>query len=422
LNQYKNKLYKQQINEIIENPRYLYKSKLETVERIIRKIANKTVMFQAFDEATLLELDEITDCFSNPTEKKYCILQKSGEYQIILPEKHLISGLNNNNIYFSRVADELIRYKRIQLFMMDTKTYLNITNTEYKINTDEMIMLESLLTSEYFKSIEPYEHGKDTKITYETANPVITQKYSNDVSLDLQQQMVISDNTKEEIQDKFGIECIRRVMPVIGKTTSEWKSFFPKTATEIELHSSIKCSYYPIIYIYNSVYNIQMTIEQVKSELANEYEKYMIKYQKQILDILRKQGKRDMVDEIIEGKYTLQTIIATEVYYLTNLDLWILAKHFSLPIILFHQKKLKNLINTVNWLKLSDPLSDKVQEFYFIRVSTEPLNPGNYLPQYNLIKPALKSNSNSMTQLFSSAIPESTMTLETYFNKIEINI
>jgi len=422
LNQSKNKPYKLQITEIIENPRYLYKSKLETVERIIRKISRTAISFQGFDQDTLLALDEITDCFSNPTDKKYCILQKSGEYQIILPEKHLISGLNNTVIYFSRIADELIRYKRIQLFMMDTKMYLNITNTEYKINEDEMIMLESLLTSEYFKSIEPYEHGKTTKITYETANPIITQKYSNEVSLVEQQEMVISDNTKEEIQDKFGIECVRRVIPIIGKTISEWKAFFPKNATETELHSSIKCSFYPIIYIYNSVYNIQMTIEQVKSKLSNEYEKYMSKYQNKILGILRKQGKKDMVDNILADKYSLQTVIATEVYYLTNLDYWILAKQFSLPIILFHQKRLKNLVNTVNWLKLSDPPTGKLQEFYFIRVPTEPVNPGNYLPQYNVIKPPMKSKSKSMNELFANGSPNSNLSLETYFDKIEINI
>jgi hypothetical protein len=379
-------------------------------------------VFQEFDQVTLLALDEITDCFSNSTDKKYCILQKSGEYQIILPEKHLISGLSNTQIYFSRIADELIRYKRIQLFMMDTKMYLNITNTEYKINEDEMIMLESLLTSEYFKSIEPYEHGKTTKITYETANPIITQKYNNEVSLVEQQQMVISDNTKEEIQDKFGIECVRRVIPIIGKTISEWKAFFPKNATETELHASVKCSYYPIIYIYNNVYNVQMTIEQVKSKLANEYEKYMDKYRNQILGILRKQGKKDMIDDILRDKYTLQTVIASEVYYLTNLDYWILAKQFSLPIILFHQKRLKNLVNTVNWLKLSDPPSDKPKDFMFIRVSTEPVNPGNYLPQYNVIKPALKYTSKPMTQLFTNSIPDSTMSIESYFDKIEINI
>jgi hypothetical protein len=163
-----------------------------------------------------------------------------------------------------------------------------------------------------------------------------------------------------------------------------------------------------------------MTVEQVKSKLAIEYEKYMSKYQTKILGILRKQGKRDMVDDILRDKYTLQTAIASEVYFLTTLDYWILSIQFSLPIILFHQKRLKNLANTTNWLKLSDPPADKAREYFFIRVSTEPDSPGNYLPQYNVIKPTLKSTSSEITQLFANGTPASTMSLETYFDKIEL--
>jgi len=414
MNRSENKHYKQQITEIINNPRYLYKSRLETIERILRRISNTAISFKIFDEETLISLDEITDCFWNPSDKKYCIIQKTGESQIILPEKHLISGLSNNSIYFSRCADELIRYKRIQLFMMDTKMYLNITNTEYKINADEMIMLESLLTADYFKSIEPYEHGKTTNITYEIANPIITQKYNNEISIETQQEMLLMDKSNENTQDIMGIECIRRKIPVIGNAVSEWRIFFPKNAAELELHSSVKCSYYPIIYIYNNTYHIQMTVEQVKQRLANEYMRYTDKYSQTIFEILRKQGKRDMMNDIMTGKYTFETAIASEVYFLTNLDLWVLAVGLRLPIILFHQKSLKHLLENVNWLKLSDKGVDTVQEYYFIRVHTEPAVIDNHLPQYNMVKPTMKSNSKEMMQLFDNASPNSTITLESY--------
>jgi hypothetical protein len=414
MNRVENKHYKQQLTEIIDNPRYLYKSKLDTIERILRRISKNAISFKLFDEDTLMSLDEITDCFWNATDKKYCIIQKTGESQIIIPENHLISGLSNNNIYFSRCADELIRYKRIQLFMMDTKMYLNITNTEYKINADEMIMLESLLTADYFKSIEPYEHGKTTKITYEIANPIKTQKYNNEISIETQREMILSDKAKENIEDIMGIECIRQAIPIIGKTVSEWRAFFPKNAIEIELHSSVKCSYYPIIYIYNNTYQIQMTVEQVKQRLASEYAKYTDKYSQTIFEMLRKQGKRDMINDIMAGKYTFETAIASEVYFLTNLDLWVLAVGLKLPIILFHQKKLKHLVDNVNWLKLSDMGVDTVQEYYFIRVHTEPAVIGNHLPQYNMIKPTMKSNSKEMIQLFDKGSPSSKIGLETH--------
>jgi hypothetical protein len=162
-----------------------------------------------------------------------------------------------------------------------------------------------------------------------------------------------------------------------------------------------------------------MTIEQVKTILSSEYAKYMNNYQNKIFDILRKQGKKQLIDSIIKGRYELESVIASEVYFLTNLDLWILSTHFSLPIILFHQKKLKNLINHVNWLKLSDPASNVKQEYFFIRVPTEPDIPGNYLPQYNVIKPSFKTNSKEIQQLFENGKPDSQIDINTYFDKID---
>lgn len=234
--------------------------------------------------------------------------------------------------------------------------------------------------------------------------------------------MLLEDTTREEMQQRLGIECIRVTAPIIGKTTSEWKAFFPKTATETELHTSVKCSYYPIIYIYDEVYNIQMTIEQVKSKLATEYMKYTDKYQDKILAILRKQGKREMIDDIRNNKYTLSTVIASEVYFLTNLDIWILANAYKLPIILFHQKKLKNLIDSVNWLKLSSPPADKANSFYFIRVPTHPDSPADYLPKYNIIKPALKMSSPEIIKLFSNASSMSSIPIDIYFEKISYHV
>jgi hypothetical protein len=358
-----------------------------------------------------MELNEISDCFTNPQQKNYCILKPSGEYQMIIPTKHLISGMDNSTIYYARISDELLRYKRIQLFMMDKKIYLNLTNNEYKINVDEMIMLETLLTNDYFKSIEPYHYGDSATITYENANPINTQKYSNEVSITMQTQMASSDVAKDIIQDNFGVECTRRIIPIIGKTDSFWRSFFSKLAMETELHKTVKCSYFPILFIYNTVYDIQMTVEQLKSVLIEEYKTFLGTYEKKILNILRMQGKLDMINDILNDKYSLETAISSEVYYLTNLDYWILANKLKLPIVLFHQKTLRNLINSVNWLRLYN--IDK--DYYFIRVKTEPVTLGNYLPQYNIVKPVV----NNIMELVSNADELSVISIQDYLEKVE---
>ena len=418
LNQPYNKIYKTQIINIIDNQKQLlYSDKIKYIQQILHKFCDKYIAFKEIDEATLMSLGEISDCFLNPAEKKFCAIQTKGDYKLAIPKRHLLSGMENKTIYFSRMADEFIRYKRIHLYMLNPKTYLNITNTEYKLDENEMLMLESLLTTDYFKSLEPYEHG-NTAITYETANPILTQKYSNEISQRAQRDMIQLDSTKSNLEDTLGIECVQSVHSITGKkSTSEWKVFFSDKSTEMDLNKTVKCSYYPIIYVFYEIYGIFISVEQIKMNLISEYAKYG-QYLDKILVILRKQGKRQMVDDIRNGKYTLETAILSEVYFLTNLDLWVIASEQKLPIILFHQKKLKNLIDSVNWLKLSDSKPDKKQMYYFIRVPTEPDLPNNYLPQYSIVKPPVNMISPEVVRLFSTASAGSTTTLSNYFEKI----
>ena len=82
----------------------------------------------------------------------------------------MVSGTDNEMLYFSRAADELVRYKRIQLFMLEPRRYLNITNIDYSVNEDEFIILASVLTDEYFENLIPYNKNKYVKnITYDNA-------------------------------------------------------------------------------------------------------------------------------------------------------------------------------------------------------------------------------------------------------------
>ena len=416
LNQFSNKAVKNKIIEIIENPRYLHKYKLKKIQEILHQICDPYVSFTTYDDTTLLRMGEITDCIVDAKNKVFCMTpaaETDDVTPILLPEKHLLSGFDNRKIYFSRVADELVRYKRIQTFMLNTNVYLNITNTEYKVNEDEIIMLESLLTPEYLNSLEPYEYGKNVQLTYENATPIHTQTYNNEISREAQEQMIIKDTNVVEIQEKMKYECIEMVYPVIGSGTSQWKNFFPKNTMEMQLIQSIKCSFYPILYVYNKVYNTMLTAEQLKEMLAEEYSKYfeneMVKTR--VFDLWIKQGKKEMVKRITTGKNTWETLVAAELYYLTNIDIWILANKLKLPMILFSTKPLRTLVETVNWLKLGDTdmESSISEEYYFVR---SPINQHtNVLPHYTIIQTPLKSTSDEMIKLLSDASPENTVSL-----------
>jgi len=422
LHQSKHYNYKKQIMDMIENRQQRYKYKLKYIQTLIHNLCDPYVVFNDFDKADLLSLGEISDCFLNPTNKKFCIIKKSGDktFTLRLPKFHLLSGYDNRVLYFNRMADELIRYKRINMFMLNPNTFLNITNTNYKINENEMLMLESFLTTEYFKSLEPYQHG-NTVITFETSNPVLTQKYTNKISQKDQMNMVSKDTMKTQLQDVLGYECIKSVRPITGKKGSFWKDFFPEKSTETELNKTIKCSYYTIIYVYYEIHNVILTVEQIKSKLVMEYGKYGHEYSK-ILTVLRLQGKRQFIDNVKKGVYTLEQVILSEGYYLTNLDIWILASSYNLPIILFHQKKMKHLIDLIDysgsfttWLRLTDA---KTPYYYFVRVPTEQDQPGDYMPEYTIVKPRISSTSAEMIRLFSNATENAMITVSTYFDKL----
>lgn len=402
--------YKQQIANLAEESTSRSR---EEIEIIIRTLCDPFVAFREYDDDALEKLKEISDCFMNPESKSYCVLANQ-KYQLLLPKYHLVSRQSNDSIYYARIADELARYKRIQLFMMNAKTYLNLTNTEYKINPTEMILLESLLTPEYLKSLEPYQHG-NTLITFETANPVLTQKYGNELSQQTQREMVTKNTSFKDVDDRLRTECVKKEGGIKSHKTSEWMKFFTSKSTELSLHKTVHCSYYPIIYAHHQVYGTFMTVEEIRERLIREYGKYGQYYGK-ILKILRNQGKRDMVDSITgdrknPSKYSLEEAIITQAYALTTLDLWVLAIGLRLPIIIFHQKRLKNLVETTNCLRLAEG-----KNYIFVRVPTGEEST-NYLPEYGIIKPAISATDPKLLELMSTKV--STESLTTYFENLE---
>jgi hypothetical protein len=72
--------------------------------------------------------------------------------------------------------------------MLDNKRYLNISNVDYSINEDEVLLLNSILNDNYFDNLEPFQNNKYVKnITYEIAAPSknsgFYQNFSNKVPI-----------------------------------------------------------------------------------------------------------------------------------------------------------------------------------------------------------------------------------------------
>ena len=142
------------------------------MEKYLRDISKDHISFQEYDTEVLKDLTQIYSCEVNPQDKPYCMVQtpelsllktqstKNIQGSLLLPVRHLITDESNDSIYYIRMADELLRHRRVHLFMFYPEQYLNIQNQEYQIQEgQEFLMLKSLLTTEYFKALEKHAYG-----------------------------------------------------------------------------------------------------------------------------------------------------------------------------------------------------------------------------------------------------------------------
>ena len=391
LNKYENRVLRQNIMETLESHSLLYKQKLKKVIFMLREMSKDDIIFQDIELNVLMSFGDITGCSScNPVDnKKYCFMKEDGKCSLIIPRKHLVSDVENEKVYFARITDELVRYRRIRLFMFQPKFYLNISNSEYSIYPNELFILQSLLTNKYFEDIIPFnENSYVHNINYDIADPTITQPYSNTISLKEQTKMINDKEDFFDINEENRVQCIKKTRDIIGNTqNSIWKRSFPNTSKELLFNNSISCSYSIIMFILQDKFKTPVSIQTIKTLLWNGYSKYISEYRNKIISILNKQGKKEMMLRVDRDVVSLEVLIYSEEYYLTDLDLWILAKESKLPIILFSSTKLKNMIDDVEWLHIGGNINDNI---YFIRSPSTVES--NTPPSYNLIAPAYKYN------------------------------
>jgi hypothetical protein len=184
LNDYNYKEIREQIISILDNPSLLYTLKMKKLNILLRYLTRNSFNFVGdIDEEIKKKVSELSNCTSSSScdVKAFC-LKRHGK--ICFPIKNLInSEMDNETAYFARVCDELIRYKRVRLFMLDNKRYLNITNVDYSVNDDEVLLLNSILTDEYFDGLVPFQNNKYVKnISYEIATPSKNTKFYQNFS------------------------------------------------------------------------------------------------------------------------------------------------------------------------------------------------------------------------------------------------
>ena len=380
LNDYYNYEIKKNIIDILEDNRYLYSVKLEKLIKVLKYLLRNHVLFQKIDNDVFDELQNKKAFLNLDKENQFC-LEK--ENKLCLPKDHLVSNIDNENYYYKKMADELLRYKRVRLFMLDANQYLTIQHLDYKVDDNEIVLLQSSLFDDYLKEITPFVTSSYVKNTgFDFSNPSSHPPYSDKISL--KEQMQLDDNISDiEFIEKT---CKESIINIKNSTISKWENFVSPDSSVTQLKENALCSFYVIMFVLLKKTGVILNVNQIKIKLIEQYNKLIKDHYTHILELFSKQGKEDYVNKLQKNELDLETMIMNEDYFLTHIDLWILCNHYKLPIVLFSNNKMSNLNSNHEWLVLGG--NTKQDEYYFVYGSS---NPGKNT--YLLIEPPLLLNS-----------------------------
>ena len=382
LGQYAHRDIRKEIEEKTTSTQ-LYLKKLKSIDTLLRELMKGQVEFYAYAENDLLKLDIITNCYTNCTNPVCHSTSASGNGNgnsdasgngngdasasengngngngdakcvLRIPEINLINQKPNADFYYGKLADEIIRYSRVKNFIFNPKSVLSFSLLKYNLRENEIILLQSLLTQEYFENIVAAKVNMYIKNnTYDTTQPLIGQKYSNVDTLEMEKDqcnLVI----KDQVADNY------------------WSAIFPAASKEYIYGGadvSPLCSFQLLIaLVQDQTKNTELTKNTIKEVLIGEYEKLYGDYEKQLFLIFKAQGKKVLAEQLAKKETTLDKAIISEDYYATTLDLWLLIVYYNLPVVFISETEL--IENNRKFLVANTLVNEKV--FYFVKIAPQ---------------------------------------------------
>jgi len=346
LNQYENIKIRDEIESTSNSPYLLYHKQLQLLIKLIKKIMGTQIEFVNNNNINLFEKDS------------------SSIELLTIPKSNLMNGLDNEELYFNKLADELIRYNRIKLFMFEPKIFLSFSDINYNLNDNEIILLQSLLTKEYFDNLVPIIDNKYISFnTYDTVEPNKSINYDN--SYKTSNKLIIDDNVNNNNNNinnnnnnintidtintinrslnlSFAI-CNYEIKDIFSKLLLKFRGGYKEIFFSSERPS---CSFDIALVILNNLNEKDnFDIKRIKTILIEEYDKLFVEYKSKVINIFSYYGKVGDDNKLDTGNITISELIMDDNYLLSIFDLLVLSNKFSFPLTLISTKLFKENSN-----------------------------------------------------------------------------
>ena len=345
LNNYENQKLKKEVHAILSQSDMIYQDKLIQVEKMIRQLVGKKVQFTGNDSYYKL-IKTVSACIGNNKDECSSNLCgfTDGNCNLIVPRNNLISPQKKNeNIYFRRLTDELIRNNRIRAFLFRRQTAEGLGSLAYMVNEDEVILTESTIHS-YMANLKPPASDNPANFnSFDEAIPSKSIPYSNTINV---------NNLKTP-----ATKCESTSKRIIS--SEKWNTYFPSDYHEIAYGKSVNCSFDFAIHVIKNMTDVTLSKAEIKIQLIEEYSKYTGEYEEKIRFILKLEGK----PLAMNTNLSIWTIIQEAGYFLTALDLWLLLERHQVPFVFLSQSR---IIETMKQSKILAGFTTKDKECVFI--------------------------------------------------------
>lgn len=209
------------------------------------------------------------------------------------PAINLITGKSNQIGYYQRIADEIVRNKRVRQYMLNKdEVFMTASQMEYQLLADELLIP--------FDKLEEMEKR-------EAYNPYIKHiSYDDATTQQGVEPMVVADphviGYKEEV-----IPTAKIATPL---SSSIWKKLFAPNTME---------------YVYDAREQFGDNIMEI---LEEEYTKYPID---KVVAVMNAEGRKITVADF-------PNVFKSVNYYISVTDIWILVEKYKIPTIFISQK------------------------------------------------------------------------------------
>ena len=356
------------LNNVLYDGANDYKKKLKGVKNLLYTLMREHVIFEDYDISALSDISSCLDDAScnrndgdgssgddsddgkrqhNHPKRAFCVYNEgSGKNKCALriPLNRLLmhklgsaSQKRLEPIFYSRLADELVRYERMREFIMGTK--LSKHNMAIRVPRtlceDEIILTQSMV-------------GKDAAYFAKEEN-VLDYSDDNVKRAEIPNTSVFNLKRKKAIRKVVGITNsaipahVINVLPEKDSSKFTMDVFYGMPGADADGHITFALMV-NILHVLNILPSDE-NVNSTKQILYDIYSNFDIASNKnKICDMWMHFGRpmQALATAVLNDQLDLETAINHTAYTLTPFDIWLLAQHFSIPIILLGDPKMND--------------------------------------------------------------------------------